>query len=122
MLGLARSSISTAATPSQNLVLRALRNPETEVRSRALLTEMAERYRLLKSGLIARNIPHLPFNSAFFALIKVTRPAEEVRQALLAEGVGVVAAPDAGAVRVSYASVANEDIEALVDALARHTN
>jgi len=120
LLGLARSSISTVATPSQNLVLHTLEDPDTPARIAKLLAGIEARYKRLKAGLIAQNVPHLPFNSGFFALVKVARPVEEVRQALLADGVGVVSAPDAGAVRVSYASVADDDIDTLVDALARH--
>ena len=61
-----------------------------------------------------------PYNSAFFALVEVGKDPEIVRQALLAEHVGVIAIPTAGAVRVSYASVAEGDIDALVAALRRH--
>lgn len=120
MLGLARSSVSTVSSPAQHMVLRALTDPDTEVRAAAIRHSVAQRYRLLRDGLLQHNVPHLPFNSAFFALIKVRRPPEEVRHALLAEGVGVVSAPDASAVRVSYASVAEGQIPELVTALARH--
>ncbi len=119
-LGLARSSISTVASPSQSLVLRALHDPTTAAQATTILANLRSRYRRLKTGLDAHNVPYLPFNSAFFALIKVRRPPDDVRRDLLAEGVGVVSAPDAGALRVSYASVADEDIDALVTALARH--
>lgn len=120
MLGLARSSISTAPTSSQSLVARALAHPDTPAHVEQILEDIRQRYHALKAGLDANGIEYLPFNSAFFALIKVRRPPHDVRRALLADGVGVVAAPDAGAVRVSYASVALDDIEALVAALARH--
>jgi aspartate/methionine/tyrosine aminotransferase len=120
MLGLARSSISTAPTSSQSLVMRALTSPDTAAQTDEILADIRGRYQSLKAGLDQHGVPYLPFNSAFFALIKVQRPPHEVRRALLADGVGVVAAPDAGAVRVSYASVAREDIDTLVAALARH--
>lgn len=122
MLGLARSSISTVPTASQTLVARALAHPDTPSHVEQILDNIRGRYRALKAGLDARGVSYLPFNSAFFALIKVRRPPHDVRRALLADGVGVVAAPDAGAVRVSYASVALDDIDALVAALARHAN
>ena len=100
--------------------MRALTSPDTAALTDEILADIRGRYRSLKAGLDRHGVPYLPFNSAFFALIKVQRPPHEVRRALLADGVGVVAAPDAGAVRVSYASVAREDIDTLVAALARH--
>lgn len=122
LLGLARSSISTVSTPSQHVVLRALHDPLTTAQADAKQAQLADRYRRLKAGLDRAGVAYLPFNSAFFALVRVARPPHDVRRALLAEGVGVVAAPDAGAVRVSYASVADEDIDGLVAALARHAH
>jgi len=120
LLGLARSSISAVSSASQKLVLDALENPATETQRLEILADMRSRYKRFKAGVEAAGIPHLPFNSAFFALVKVAGAPEEVRKAMLADGVGVVSAPDAGAVRVSYASVANDQIDGLVAALARH--
>jgi len=120
LLGLARSSVSTVSTASQHLVLQALQSPDTESQRLALLDNLRSRYRRFKQGLDRAGLRYLPFNSAFFTLIKVSRPPHDVRRAMLADGVGVVAVPDAGAVRVSYASVADDQIDGLVDALARH--
>jgi aspartate/methionine/tyrosine aminotransferase len=120
LLGLARSSVSTVSTASQHLVLRALNSPDMELQRTELLTKLEARYRRFKSGLDAAGLSYMPFNSAFFALIKVHGPPHDVRRAMLADGVGVVAVPDAGAVRVSYASVADTQIDGLVEALARH--
>ena len=120
LLGLARSSVSTVSTASQALVLKALNSPDTEPQRAELLAKLETRYRRFKAGLDAAGLSYMPFNSAFFALIRVARPAHDVRRAMLADGVGVVAVPDAGAVRVSFASVADDQIDGLVAALARH--
>lgn len=120
LIGLCRSSISTVSTSGQALVLNALRNPATQAEADAVLAQMRHRYTLLRDGFAAAGLHTYPFNSAFFALVRTKRHPEEVRQALLADGVGVVAVPSAGAVRVGYASVADKDIPTLVAALARH--
>ena len=120
LLGLARSSVSTVSTASQALVLRALESTELEAQRTALLARLEARYRRFKSGLDAAGLSYQPFNSAFFALIRVQGAPHDVRRAMLADGVGVVAVPAAGAVRVSYASVADDQIDGLVAALARH--
>jgi aspartate/methionine/tyrosine aminotransferase len=119
-MGVLRATTSTTAAPSQALVLRALHDPELAVQREALLDRIRARYERLRDGLAAAGVPTLPYNAAFFVLVKVSGDAEAIRRALLAEGVGVVAFPAAGALRVSYASVALDDIDTLVAALARH--
>ncbi len=122
LLGLARSTVSAAATASQHLVLSALLDENTVRQQETILADMKRRYRHLKEGLIANGVPFMPFNSAFFALIRVKEDPHAIRHRLLQEGVGVVASPDAGAVRVSYASVSDDQIPALVAALVRHAH
>lgn len=119
-MGVLRSTTSTTSAPSQALVLRALRDPGLAVQREALLARIRARHDRFRAGLEAAGLEAMPFNAAFFVLVKVSGDAEAVRQALLREGVGVVAVPSESAVRVSYASVAIEDIDTLVSALARH--
>jgi aspartate/methionine/tyrosine aminotransferase len=119
-MGVLRATTSTTAAPSQALVLRALRDPDLAVQRARILERIRARHDRLRDGLAKAGVETLPFNAAFFVLLKVRGDAEQARKALLAEGVGVVAFPAAGALRVSYASVALEDIDMLVAALARH--
>lgn len=119
-MGVLRATTSTTAAPSQALVLRALHDPDLAVQREALLDRIRARHDRLRDGLAAAGVQTLPYNAAFFVLVKVRGDAEAIRKALLAEGVGVVAFPAASALRVSYASVALEDIDTLVAALARH--
>lgn len=115
-----RATTSATVALSQTLVLEALRSPTLDSEVESLLGVLRARYHRLKSGLEAAGLSTWPYNSAFFALVEVSKDPEVVRQALLAESVGVIAIPSAGAVRVSYASVAEGDIDALVAALRRH--
>ena len=120
-MGVLRSTTSTTAAPSQALVLQALHDPELAVQRARILQRIRARHDRLRHGLAAAGVETLPFNAAFFVLLKVSGDPELARKALLAEGVGVVAFSTEGALRVSYASVALEDIDRLVAALARHT-
>jgi aspartate/methionine/tyrosine aminotransferase len=115
-----RATTSATVALSQTLVLEALRSPTLDAEVASLMTMLEARYRRLKNGLMEAGLETWPYNSAFFALVGVGRDPEQVRQELLAESVGVIAIPTAGAVRVSYASVAEDDIDALVAALRRH--
>lgn len=119
-MGVLRSTTSTTAAPSQALVLQALHDPDLAVQRDEILQQIRERHDRLREGLAAAGVETLPFNAAFFVLVRVGGDPEAIRRALLAEGVGVVSVPAAGALRVSYASVALADIDTLVEALARH--
>ena len=119
-MGALRATTSTTSAPGQALVLRALRDPDLAVQREAILARIRARHDRFRERLDAAGLDAMPFNAAFFVLVKVSGDAEAVRKSLLKEGVGVVAVPSESAVRVSYASVALEDIDALVDAIARH--
>jgi aspartate/methionine/tyrosine aminotransferase len=118
--GVLRATTSTTSAPGQTLVLRALNDPDLAVQREQILQHIRARHDRLRDGLRDAGIETLPFNAAFFVLVKVKGDAEAVRKALLVDGVGVVSFPAARALRVSYASVAVEDIDTLVAALARH--
>ncbi len=115
-----RATTSATVALSQAVVLEALRSPTLAGEVESLLHVLRARYLRLKGGLEEAGLSTWPFNAAFFALVEVGGDPEAVRQALLAESVGVIAIPSAGAVRVSYASVAEHDIDTLVTALRRH--
>lgn len=116
--GIARATVSTGPSISQALVLSAL-NAENLAEQQQVQLELSERrYRTLKRCLAEHNLSATPFNSGFFALIPVPGDAEALRQRLLAKGVGVVAFPEHGAIRVAFSSTADEDMPELVRAIA----
>ncbi|MEC8424749.1 MAG: aminotransferase class I/II-fold pyridoxal phosphate-dependent enzyme, partial [Myxococcota bacterium] len=119
-MGTLRATTSTSSAPGQALVLQALLDPELPTQRAEILERIRARHDRLRDGLSAAGIETMPFNAAFFILVKVRGDAEAARKALLSEGVGVVSFPSASALRVSYASVALDDIDDLVAALARH--
>ncbi len=114
----ARASISTASSTSQAVLLRALQHPDLPQQQAWIRERLRRRYQALRDALDAEGLQAWPFNAGMFALIKVRRDPEEIRQALLSEGVGVINI--GGAVRLSFGSVRRADIPALVASLARH--
>lgn len=119
-LAVMRATTSATTSLSQALVLDALRSPDFEAQRAALLAEVRARYLALREGLSAVGLRTWPYNSAFFALVHTDRDPEAVRQELLAEGIGVVAIPEASAIRLSYASVDAAAVGPLCSALAAH--
>ena len=112
-----RTTISSASTLSQNLVARALQDPHLDAQTQVLRDQIRSRYKRIQSALEQAGIECLPYNSAFFLLIPVQQNPEELRLKLLKRGVGVISLPQASAIRLSYASVALEDIETLIQKL-----
>ncbi len=105
---LTRATISSVSAPSQAMVMEALS---------ALREILRRRYRALKAALVRHRLTAWPFNSAFFALLKVEN-SDVIRRGLLQDGVGLVAFP--GALRLSYSTIPEEDIDRLVAITARH--
>jgi len=118
--GMARATVSTGPAVSQALVLSALNSPDLAKQQADIFALSLKRYRSLKRCLAEAKIDTLPFNSGFFALIPVKGDPETLRLNLLNDGVGVVAFPQHGAIRVAFSSIANDDIPKLVNALAKH--
>ena len=118
LLGPMLLSRSSASAWGQAVVLRALRCEELQAQRQALLDSIQERHDAMHAALQHHGLPCFPFNSGFFALLPTEEP-EAVRQQLLARSIGVVALPEAGAIRISYGSVSLEAVPRLVDALAR---
>ena len=113
-----RGSTSALSSMGQALVLKTLQNPELKAQRDDVRRELARRYHALKAALDEAGLEHWPFNSGFFALLKVAEP-ERVRLELLEQGYGVVALAEAGGVRLSYGSLDVADIPELVAALRK---
>ncbi len=117
--GMARANVSSGPAISQAMVLAALNDPNLDQERVQLFQQCQARYQMLKTSLTEAGIPHEPFNSGFFALIPVAGDPNHLRLRLLEEGVGVVAFPQLGAIRIAYSSTSIEDIPALVAAISR---
>jgi len=113
----ARAAVSSMSRVGQELVLQTLRHPQLGVQRDVICRVLAGRYRALRVAIDAHELEAFPYNSGFFVLVKVPEP-EAVRRRLLERGVGVVAFPEVGAVRLSYGSVDEADISELVGELA----
>ena len=118
--GLLRATISSAPAISQAIVAHALASPAVESDLAAVRSTLAARYAAFRAALVKYGLESWPFNSGFFALVKVRGEPEPIRHRLLAQGVGTISVPEAGSLRIGYGSVAAEDIEDLVRALAAH--
>lgn len=116
--GMARANVSTAPAVSQALVLSALQNPELQAQQDERFEESVARYRRLKAALAETTLSVVPFNSGFFALIRVDDDPEALRQRLLRRGIGVVSLPKYNAIRVAFSSTSTDDIDRLVHAVA----
>ena len=120
--GIARASVSSGPAVSQAIVLAALGDQNLTEEQAVLMEECTQRYQTLKKCLIEAKVPHEPFNSGFFALIPVADDPEALRLRLLEQGVGVVAIPRIGAIRIAYSSTSVEDIPELVNTIAQQLN
>jgi aspartate/methionine/tyrosine aminotransferase len=114
---LTRATISSVSAPSQAMVMEALSARDLAEQQAALREILRRRYRALKAALVRHRLTAWPFNSAFFALLKVEN-SDVIRRGLLQDGVGLVAFP--GALRLSYSTIPEEDIDRLVAITARH--
>ena len=112
-----RATVSSISAPSQALVMHALASEALDGQQAELRDILRRRYVALKAALSTHGLEAWPFNSAFFALLKVEN-SDEIRRRLLQDGVGLVAFP--GALRLSYSTIPEGDIEELVRRIARH--
>lgn len=117
---IARATVSVVSSTSQAVMAHALRDPSLPAQQEHVREHLRRRYHALQQGLAEAGLRSLPFNSGMFAVVQVDGDPEAIRQALLREGVGVVSLPEIGALRLSYGSVATEDVPRLVQAIARH--
>lgn len=121
---LARSGNGSPPGPSQAAVLHALSQPDLEEQIAAANRILADRWTRLSAALAAAASPTLrpyPSNSGVFALVGLGRgiEADKARRKLIdAHSVGLVSIGAIQALRIAYCSVAVDDIEPLVDAMA----
>ena len=113
-----RSTVSALPSPSQAMVLRALRSDTLQHEVGEIRGLLRRRYETLKRAMDERSVPYFPFNSAFFVLVRTPNDAEQMRQYLLTKGVGVVSVPSEQAIRVSYSTVSLDKIPKMISIIA----
>ena len=121
LMGVIRSSVSCASTPPQSLLLKALKDPETEGQKaafRAVLEARYQKVRAFVSSHSSAEIEPLPFNSGYFMAFHLhTVDAEALRQKLLKEnGIGTIAI-DSRTLRVAFSSLEEDTIDIVYQAI-----
>ena len=121
LMGAIRSTTSNSSILAQSLILRALKSPTLAEEKRKAFEILKERYERSKKILSARKsaaVAALPFNSGYFLSFHCKGNAEELRKALLQEGIGTIAI-DAHCLRVAYSSVDLEKLDDLYDSIIK---
>ena len=115
-MGIIRSAVSCAATPSQSIILQALTEPNLEQEKQKLYKLLEKRYRKVRAFVdFKKNHPvlePLPFNSGYFMSFHCkTVSAEILRQKLLSQyGIGTIAI-DNETLRVAFSAIDENLIE-----------
>lgn len=120
-IGAVRSSVSSAPTPSQSIVLDSLKASSFADQKREKLNMLKARFdeveSILKDERYRRWLEPLPFNSGYFMCMSVKGvDAEKLRKKLLDRyDVGVIAI--AGKVRVAYSAIPKPRLRELFDSI-----
>ena len=112
-----RSSVSCSSTPSQSLVMHALKDDEHNKQKIECRNMLKRRYDLVRNFVnthTSKVLEPLPFNSGYFMSFHVkTGKAEEIRKALLKEkGIGIIQI-DPNTLRVAFSSIDEDKIDSV---------
>lgn len=124
LMGTIRSSVSCAASPSQSLALKMMKDHRSEGEKADYRKMLAERYavvrRFIDSHKGHKALEALPFNSGYFMSMKCKGVgAEELRLKLLHDhGIGTIAI-DPSHLRVAFSSVDTEKLEPVFETIFR---
>lgn len=115
LMGVIRSSVSCAATPSQNLILKSFQDPNNDAEKAAFLKVLEGRYRKVRNFVDSHKcsgLEALPFNSGYFMSFRtIGINAEDLRVKLLNEkGIGTIQI-DESTLRVAFSSIEEDLIE-----------
>lgn len=115
LMGIIRSSVSCSSTPPQSLLLRAMKDPETEKQKQEYRKILEERYAIVRNFVDTHScscLKPLPFNSGYFMSFEVIgKDAEVLRKKILQEyGIGTVSI-DSKTLRVAFSSIEKEKLE-----------
>ncbi len=122
LMGAIRSSVSCAASPSQSIALKMMKDPQSEIDKAEYRALLSERYAVVRRFIDAhKNHPALealPFNSGYFMSMKCKGiGAEDLRLKLLHEhGIGTIAI-DPGHLRVAFSSVDTDKLETVFETI-----
>ena len=118
-----RGTVGSVAGPSVAMVEHALSTPDLQADMGRKMDIMRARFDEMKECLdmLPEDVTPLPFNSAFFAvfLLPDRLDAEQVRQQLITEGVGVISLNRSNAIRVAYCSLDKARIRPLMERVGR---
>ncbi|MBR1713530.1 MAG: aminotransferase class I/II-fold pyridoxal phosphate-dependent enzyme [Treponema sp.] len=121
LMGLIRSSVSCSTTPSQSIMLRALKEPTLNEEKLSYRKVLESRYKIVRKFVESHKstkLTPLPFNSGYFMSFALNGiDAEELRQRLLNEkGIGTIAI-DSKTLRVAFSSLDEDKIDVVYSAI-----
>lgn len=115
LMGVIRSSVSCASTPSQTILLKSFLEKENAAEKKAFKDVLEARYRKVRAFVDSHNsdaIEPLPFNSGYFMSFAMKGiNAEKLRVKLLKEeGIGTIQIDDS-TLRVAFSSIEEDKID-----------
>ena len=115
LMGIIRSSVSCAATPSQSMLLKSFKDPANDEEKLQLRKVLEGRYKAVRTFVNTHKstaLEALPFNSGYFMSFRtIGIDAEELRVKLLNEkGVGTISI-NSETLRVAFSSIDEDKIE-----------
>ncbi len=115
LMGVIRSSVSCAATPSQSIILKSFQDENNENEKKEFIKILEARYRKVRAFVDLHKssaIEPLPFNSGYFMSFDTKKiDAEELRVKLLKEkGIGTIQI-DRSTLRVAFSSIEEDKID-----------
>ena len=118
-MGALRGSLSSCSLPAQNVLLKAMADPNHAADKEKGVKKIGERYFELKKALKKHEketcLKALPFNSGYFMLFWCACDAEELRHLLLDKYQTGIIRSDDHHVRIAFSSVDVPNIEGLID-------
>lgn len=126
LMGLIRSSVSCSTTPSQSMMLRALKEPTINEEKLSYRKVLEKRYKIVRAFVDSHKsdkLTPMPFNSGYFMSFALNGiDAEQMRQRLLNEkGIGTIAI-DSKTLRVAFSSLDEDKIEPVYTAIYEMAN
>jgi len=114
-----RGSISSCSTPSQNALIKGMKDSSYHESKENGIKTIQKRFLLVKEALSnysdRKDLTPLPFNSGYFMALKCTCKAEDLRLLLLEKyNTGIIRTDD-HIVRLAFSSIDEENIKGLID-------
>ena len=121
LMGVIRSSVSCAATPSQSILLKSFNDENTDSEKEEFKQILKRRYKIVRNFVDTHSsdvIEALPFNSGYFMSFHTKNiDAESLRVKLLEEkGIGTISI-DSSTLRVAFSSIDEDKIEQVYSAI-----